>query len=200
MDCSVTLQSLINHIPPRYSPPGSSQSILPFSLKGKNSVLGVARGLTWFGVFLLQETSEAERRRIGAEFERLHRFLAEKERAVLGRLAELDAAFEAAQAEKSLRVAEGITRLHGLIGQLEVKRTPQVRTLLTEKLPKSAAHGVLTPLFPLILGYREHPKQVCGIWSLPPLCHPECGGAGLGLNIPPVTSPPPLFLFSAGAK
>ncbi|KAM9591880.1 E3 ubiquitin-protein ligase TRIM7-like isoform 6-T6 [Morphnus guianensis] len=71
------------------------------------------------------ETSEAERRRIEAEFERLHRFLAEKERAVLGRLAELEAAFEAAQAEKSLRVAEGITRLHGLIGQLEVKRTPQ---------------------------------------------------------------------------
>ncbi|XP_029862155.1 E3 ubiquitin-protein ligase TRIM7-like [Aquila chrysaetos chrysaetos] len=71
------------------------------------------------------ETSEAERRRIGAEFERLHRFLAEKERAVLGRLAELDAAFEAAQAEKSLQVAEGITRLHGLIGQLEAKRTPQ---------------------------------------------------------------------------
>ncbi|XP_049649007.1 E3 ubiquitin-protein ligase TRIM7-like [Accipiter gentilis] len=71
------------------------------------------------------ETSKAERRRIGAEFERLHRFLVEKEHVVLGRLAELDAAFEAAQAEKSLRVAEGITRLHGLIGQLEVKRTPQ---------------------------------------------------------------------------
>ncbi|XP_074990807.1 E3 ubiquitin-protein ligase TRIM7-like isoform X2 [Calonectris borealis] len=71
------------------------------------------------------ETSEAERRRIGAEFERLRRFLTEKERAVLGRLAELDAAFEAAQAEKSLRVAEGIARLHGLIGQLEAKRLPQ---------------------------------------------------------------------------
>ncbi|KAM9591875.1 uncharacterized protein ACIBXB_005526 isoform 1-T1 [Morphnus guianensis] len=142
------------------------------------------------------ETSEAERRRIEAEFERLHRFLAEKERAVLGRLAELEAAFEAAQAEKSLRVAEGITRLHGLIGQLEVKRTPQVRPLLTEKLPKSAAHGVLTPLFPLILGYREHPKQVCGIWSLPPLCHPDCGGAGLGLNIAPVTSLPIVSLLS----
>lgn len=112
---------------------------------------------------------------------------------MLGRLAELDAAFEAAQAEKSLWVAEGITRLHGLIGQLEVKRTPQVRPLLTEKLPKSATHGVLTPLFSLILGYREHPKQVCGIWSLPPLCHPERGGAGLGLNIPPATSPPPCF-------
>ncbi|XP_049653715.1 E3 ubiquitin-protein ligase TRIM7-like [Accipiter gentilis] len=72
------------------------------------------------------------RRRIGAEFARLHRFLAEKEHAVLGRLAELDAAFEAAQAEKSLRVAEGITRLHGLIGQLEVKRTPQaIRSILS---------------------------------------------------------------------
>ncbi|KAM6106991.1 E3 ubiquitin-protein ligase TRIM7-like isoform 2-T4 [Phoenicopterus ruber ruber] len=71
------------------------------------------------------ETSEAERRRIGAEFERLRRFLAEKERAALGRLAELDAAFEAAQAEKSLRLDEGITQLHGLIGQLEAKRPPQ---------------------------------------------------------------------------
>ncbi|XP_050770783.1 E3 ubiquitin-protein ligase TRIM11-like isoform X3 [Gymnogyps californianus] len=71
------------------------------------------------------ETSEAERRRIGAEFERLRRFLAEKEHAVLGRLAELDAAFEATQAEKSLRVAEGIARLHGLIGQLEAKHPPQ---------------------------------------------------------------------------
>ncbi|GAB0201511.1 E3 ubiquitin-protein ligase TRIM7-like [Grus japonensis] len=67
------------------------------------------------------ETSGAERRRIGAEFERLRRFLAEKERAVLGRLAELDAAFEAAQVEKSSRVAEGIVRLHGLIGQLEAQ-------------------------------------------------------------------------------
>ncbi|KAM6228698.1 uncharacterized protein M6G45_016228 isoform 1-T1 [Spheniscus humboldti] len=71
------------------------------------------------------ETSEAERRRIGAEFERLRRVLAEKERAVLGRLAELDAAFETAQAEKSLRVAEGIAGLHGLIGQLEAKPLPQ---------------------------------------------------------------------------
>ncbi|KAM6188504.1 zinc finger protein RFP-like isoform 2-T2 [Sarcoramphus papa] len=71
------------------------------------------------------ETSEAERRRIGAEFERLRRFLAEKEHAVLGRLAELDAAFEATQAEKSLRVAEGIARLHGLIRQLEAKHPPQ---------------------------------------------------------------------------
>ncbi|XP_076216739.1 E3 ubiquitin-protein ligase TRIM7-like [Aptenodytes patagonicus] len=71
------------------------------------------------------ETSEAERRRVGAEFERLRRVLAEKERAVLGRLAELDATFETAQAEKSLRVAEGIARLQGLIGQLEAKRLPQ---------------------------------------------------------------------------
>ncbi|XP_074666601.1 pyrin-like isoform X2 [Strix aluco] len=71
------------------------------------------------------ETSEAERRRIGAEFKRLRWFLEEKEREVLGRLAELDAAFEAAQEEKSLRVAEGIARLQGLIGQLEAKRSPQ---------------------------------------------------------------------------
>lgn len=71
--------------------------------------------------------SEAERGRIGAEFERLRRLLAEKERAALARLAELDAAFEAAQEEKSSRVAEGIARLHGLIGQLEAKRLPQVR-------------------------------------------------------------------------
>ncbi|XP_042658253.1 E3 ubiquitin-protein ligase TRIM11-like isoform X2 [Tyto alba] len=72
-----------------------------------------------------QERSGAERRRIGAEFERLRRFLAEKEREVLGRLAELDAAFEAAHEDKSERVAEGIARLHGLIGQLEAKRSPQ---------------------------------------------------------------------------
>ncbi|KAM9591877.1 uncharacterized protein ACIBXB_005526 isoform 3-T3 [Morphnus guianensis] len=131
------------------------------------------------------ETSEAERRRIEAEFERLHRFLAEKERAVLGRLAELEAAFEAAQAEKSLRVAEGITRLHGLIGQLEVKRTPQVRPLLTEKLPKSAAHGVLTPLFPLILGYREHPKQLERNEASPPLGAPRRAGEEPELLPPP---------------
>ncbi|XP_050572061.1 tripartite motif-containing protein 15-like isoform X3 [Cygnus atratus] len=71
------------------------------------------------------ETSEAERRRIGSEFERLRRLLDEKERAVLQRLAELDAAFEAAQAEKASRVAEEIGRLHGLIGQLEAGRLPQ---------------------------------------------------------------------------
>ncbi|XP_074786665.1 uncharacterized protein LOC141972630 isoform X1 [Athene noctua] len=71
------------------------------------------------------ETSEAERRRIGAEFERLRRLLEEKEREVLGRLEELDAAFEATQEEKSLRVTEGIVRLQGLIGQLEAERLPQ---------------------------------------------------------------------------
>ncbi|XP_068265427.1 E3 ubiquitin-protein ligase TRIM39-like isoform X5 [Nyctibius grandis] len=71
------------------------------------------------------DTSEAERCRLRAEFERLRRLLAEKEREVLGRLAELDAAFEATQVEKSLRVAEGIVRLQGLIGQLEAKRLPQ---------------------------------------------------------------------------
>ncbi|KAM9168474.1 uncharacterized protein V3H86_013714, partial [Mergus octosetaceus] len=71
------------------------------------------------------ETSEAERRRIGNEFERLRRLLDEKERTVLQRLAELDAAFEAAQAEKASRVAEEIARLHGLIGQLEAGRLPQ---------------------------------------------------------------------------
>lgn len=74
-----------------------------------------------------QETSEAERRRIGSEFERLRRLLDEKEHAVLQRLAELDAAFEAAQVEKASRVAEEIARLHGLIGQLEAGRLPQVR-------------------------------------------------------------------------
>uniref|UniRef100_A0A8C3BNV5 B30.2/SPRY domain-containing protein n=1 Tax=Cairina moschata TaxID=8855 RepID=A0A8C3BNV5_CAIMO len=86
--------------------------------------------------FLPQETSEAERRRIGSEFERLRRLLDEKERAVLQRLAELDAAFEAAQAEKASRVAEEIARLHGLIGQLEAGRLPQVRLLLTRMKTK----------------------------------------------------------------
>nr|XP_047912215.1 E3 ubiquitin-protein ligase TRIM11-like isoform X2 [Anser cygnoides] len=71
------------------------------------------------------ETSEAERRRVGGEFERLRRLLDEKERGVLRRLAELDAAFEAAQAEKASRLAEEIARLHGLIGQLEAGRLPQ---------------------------------------------------------------------------
>ncbi|XP_030366699.1 E3 ubiquitin-protein ligase TRIM7-like [Strigops habroptila] len=69
--------------------------------------------------------SEAERRRIRAEFERLRWLLAEKERAVLARLEEFDAAFKAAQEEKSSWVVEGIARLHGLIRQLEAKRLPQ---------------------------------------------------------------------------
>ncbi|XP_014107857.1 PREDICTED: E3 ubiquitin-protein ligase TRIM11-like [Pseudopodoces humilis] len=65
------------------------------------------------------ETSEAKRRRIEAEFERLRRLLAEQERTALGRLAELDNTFTATHAEKSLRVAKGVAQLHRLIGQLE---------------------------------------------------------------------------------
>lgn len=55
---------------------------------------------------------------------------------MLQRLAELDAAFEAAQVEKASRVAEEIARLHGLIGQLEAGRLPQVRLLLTRMKTK----------------------------------------------------------------
>ncbi|XP_062369750.1 E3 ubiquitin-protein ligase TRIM7-like isoform X2 [Cinclus cinclus] len=71
------------------------------------------------------EMSEAKRGRIEAEFERLRRLLAEQERTVLGRLAELDHTFAAAHAEKSLRVAEGVAQLHRLIGQLEARCSPQ---------------------------------------------------------------------------
>lgn len=95
--------------------------------------------------------SEAERRRIEAEFERLRRLLAEQERTVLGRLAELDDTFAATHAEKSLRVAEGIAQLHRLIGQLEARCLPQVSALLTQKFSQSAAYGVLnsvSSLFP----------------------------------------------------
>ncbi|XP_071588879.1 E3 ubiquitin-protein ligase TRIM7-like isoform X2 [Heliangelus exortis] len=82
------------------------------------------------------EMSEAERRRIGAEFERLRRFLEEKEREVLGKLRDLDAAFEAAQEEKSWRVAEGIRRLQGLIRQLEAKDTGSILSSWSEmRLP-----------------------------------------------------------------
>ncbi|XP_054663526.1 uncharacterized protein LOC129198334 isoform X2 [Grus americana] len=99
------------------------------------------------------ETSGAERRRIGAEFERLRRFLAEKERAVLGRLAELDAAFEAAQVEKSSRVAEGIVRLHGLIGQLEAQDIGSV-------LSRYVAVGCFPPCY-------KHPTSAVSLpsWS-----------------------------------
>lgn len=112
--------------------------------------------------------SEAERRRIEAEFERLRRLLAEQERTVLGRLAELDDTFAATHAEKSLRVAEGIAQLHRLIGQLEARCLPQVSALLTQKFSQSAAYGVLNSLFPpfFLLGCWEHPKQVCGNWLL----------------------------------
>ncbi|XP_062369751.1 E3 ubiquitin-protein ligase TRIM11-like isoform X3 [Cinclus cinclus] len=72
-----------------------------------------------------EEMSEAKRGRIEAEFERLRRLLAEQERTVLGRLAELDHTFAAAHAEKSLRVAEGVAQLHRLIGQLEARCSPQ---------------------------------------------------------------------------
>lgn len=85
----------------------------------------MAGGGGFLSRFLPQETSEAERRRVGGEFERLRRLLDEKERGVLRRLAELDAAFEAAQAEKASRLAEEIARLHGLIGQLEAGRLPR---------------------------------------------------------------------------
>ncbi|XP_030916640.1 uncharacterized protein LOC102040053 isoform X2 [Geospiza fortis] len=71
------------------------------------------------------EMSEAERCRIKAEFERLRRLRAERERAVLRRLAELDGTFAATQAEKSLQVAEGVAQLHRLIRQLEAKCLPQ---------------------------------------------------------------------------
>ncbi|XP_030824181.1 uncharacterized protein LOC115915166 isoform X1 [Camarhynchus parvulus] len=72
-----------------------------------------------------EEMSEAERCRIKAEFERLRRLRAERERAVLRRLAELDGTFAATQAEKSLQVAEGVAQLHRLIRQLEAKCLPQ---------------------------------------------------------------------------
>ncbi|XP_058720738.1 E3 ubiquitin-protein ligase TRIM7-like isoform X2 [Poecile atricapillus] len=71
------------------------------------------------------EMSEAKRRRIEAEFQRLRRLLAEQECTVLGRLAELDTTFTATHAEKSLRVAEGVAQLHRLIGQLEACCLPQ---------------------------------------------------------------------------
>ncbi|XP_053860126.1 uncharacterized protein LOC128822443 isoform X2 [Vidua macroura] len=72
------------------------------------------------------QMSEAERRRIEADFERLRRLLAEQKRTVLGRLAELDHTFAATHAEKSLRVTEGVAQLHRLIGQLEARCLPQV--------------------------------------------------------------------------
>lgn len=96
---------------------------------------------------LPQEMSEAERRRIQAEFERLRRLLAEQERTVLGRLAELDDTFAAAHAEKSLRVAEGVAQLHRLIGQLEARCLPQVSARLTKKLSQSAVYGILNCFF-----------------------------------------------------
>ncbi|XP_037979333.1 tripartite motif-containing protein 15-like isoform X2 [Motacilla alba alba] len=65
------------------------------------------------------EMSEAKRRRIEAEFERLFRLLAEQERTMLGWLAGLDDTFTATHAKKSLRVAEGVAQLYRLIVQLE---------------------------------------------------------------------------------
>ncbi|XP_061216418.1 E3 ubiquitin-protein ligase TRIM15-like [Neopsephotus bourkii] len=96
--------------------------------------------------------SEAERGRIRAEFERLRRLLVEKESAALARLAELDAAFEAAQEEKSSRVAEGIARLHVLIGQLEAKRLPQdIGSILNRYVAPS----------PHLCDPVEHPAPSC---------------------------------------
>ncbi|KAM4879359.1 uncharacterized protein FYW23_015461 isoform 2-T2 [Sylvia borin] len=81
------------------------------------------------------DMSEAERRRIQAEFERLRQLLAEQERTVLGRLAELDDTFAATHAEKSLRVAEGVAQLHRLIAQLEARCLPQnVGSILTSEM------------------------------------------------------------------
>ncbi|XP_058280152.1 E3 ubiquitin-protein ligase TRIM11-like isoform X2 [Hirundo rustica] len=81
------------------------------------------------------EMSEAERRRIQAEFERLRRLLAEQERTVLGRLAELDDTFAATHAEKSLRVAEGVAQVHRLIGQLEARcLTQDVGSILSSEM------------------------------------------------------------------
>lgn len=77
----------------------------------------------------------------------LRRLLAERERAVLRRLAELLGTFTATHAEKSLRVAEGVAQLHRLIGQLEAKCLPQVNAFLTQKLSQSAAYGVLNSPF-----------------------------------------------------
>ncbi|XP_066842901.1 protein piccolo-like isoform X2 [Anser cygnoides] len=91
------------------------------------------------------ETSEAERRRVGGEFERLRRLLDEKERGVLRRLAELDAAFEAAQAEKASRLAEEIARLHGLIGQLEAGRLPQLERSEAAASPRAGKEPALLP-------------------------------------------------------
>ncbi|KAI6060496.1 Tripartite motif-containing protein 7-like isoform X2 [Aix galericulata] len=119
------------------------------------------------------ETSEAERRRIGSEFERLRRLLDEKERAVLQRLAELDAAFEAAQAEKASRVAEEIARLHGLIGQLEAGRLPQ---------------DTGSSLSRYVAPHRFHTSLPCFEANKTPKLHPP------GMKpVPPL----PLFCFSA---
>ncbi|KAF4802973.1 hypothetical protein TURU_019382 [Turdus rufiventris] len=62
---------------------------------------------------------------IEAEYGGLLWLLAEQERTVLGRLAELDHTLAAAQAEKSLRLARGVAQLHRLIGQLEDRCLPQ---------------------------------------------------------------------------
>lgn len=69
---------------------------------------------------------------------------------MLARLEEFDAAFKAAQEEKSSWVVEGIARLHGLIRQLEAKRLPQVRPCPSQKHPPKHCLGggvVLNPLF-----------------------------------------------------
>lgn len=91
--------------------------------------------------------SDAERRRVQAEFERLRRLLEQQERTVLARLAELDDTFAATHAEKSLRVAGGIAQVHRLIGQLEDRCLPQVSARPTRKLSQSAAYGILNCFF-----------------------------------------------------
>lgn len=119
-----------------------------------------SEGCIWI-FCLLQEVSDAERRRIQAEFERLRRLLAEQERTVLARLAELDDTFAATHAEKSLRVAEGVAQLHRLIGQLEARCLPQVSARPTPKALPQCCLWDLELLFSPLLGCWEHPKQVC---------------------------------------
>lgn len=88
----ITLQSLISCIlspAPVLQPPWIQRKhFCPLTQKGK-----FRSGGCIYISCLLQETSEAERRRIEAEFERLRRLLAQPERTVLGRLAELDHTF-----------------------------------------------------------------------------------------------------------
>ncbi|XP_065418370.1 E3 ubiquitin-protein ligase TRIM11-like [Chrysemys picta bellii] len=108
---------------------------------------------------LLRQT-EVERQLVVSECERLSQFLAEQERLLLARLAELDEEMERRREENATHLGEEISRLSALITELEGKCQQPVLELLQVRL------------------CQMHPEPSVGRGRPPRPCKAQCRACG----------------------